>query len=101
MLVPSQFSTVTTPTASTVAVTALNPLTLATNTLANIAPAESTLALNMVGPVAPWVQACSNTAPLASVVLLSAPMLTIKDIVANKSVGNLPLLPYSSMIANW
>eukprot|EP00536_Pseudo-nitzschia_multiseries_P001198 jgi/Psemu1/250313/estExt_Genewise1Plus.C_140270 len=59
----------------------------------------------MVSPIAlstvpPWIKFCSNTAPLAAVVVFTAPYPTIQKIGSDKSVGNLPLLPYSSMIAN-
>jgi len=47
-----------------------------------------------------WVQFCSNTAPLAAIVVFMAPYPTLRQIQKDRSVGNLPLLPYSSMIAN-
>jgi len=47
-----------------------------------------------------WVSACAQTAPAISSILFIAPMPTIQKIVATKSVGDLPLLPYSSMVAN-
>lgn len=47
-----------------------------------------------------WVKFCSNTAPLAAIVVFMAPYPTIRQVQKDRSVGNLPLLPYSSMIAN-
>lgn len=47
-----------------------------------------------------WVQFCSNTAPLAAIVVFMAPYPTLRQVQKDRSVGNLPLLPYSSMIAN-
>lgn len=52
------------------------------------------------GAVPGWVKFCSNTAPLAAIVVFTAPYPTIQRIQKNRSVGNLPLLPYSSMIAS-
>ncbi|KAG7363308.1 sugar efflux transporter [Nitzschia inconspicua] len=66
----------------------------------NTPPSPTALKMVTETAVAPWVSACSNSAPAASMVLLLAPMLTIKQVVSSKSVGNLPLLPYSSMVAN-
>lgn len=47
-----------------------------------------------------WVVACGQAAPAVSSGLFLAPFPTIKNIMANRSVGNLPLLPYSSMCVN-
>jgi len=47
-----------------------------------------------------WIQFCTNTAPLAAIVVFMAPYPTIQQVQKDKSVGDLPLLPYSSMIAN-
>lgn len=56
----------------------------------------------MVSPadVPAWVKFCSNTAPLAAIVVFTAPYPTLRQVQKDRSVGNLPLLPYSSMIAN-
>ena len=47
-----------------------------------------------------WVDICSQLAPATSLILFAAPIPTILQISSSKSVGNLPLLPYSSMVAN-
>ena len=47
-----------------------------------------------------WVSFCSQTAPLVSSAVFLAPLPTIQNIAAEKSVGSLPLLPYSSMIVS-
>jgi solute carrier family 50 (sugar transporter) len=46
------------------------------------------------------VETCSQLAPVTAMILFAAPIPTILQITNNKSVGTLPLLPYSSMIAN-
>lgn len=48
----------------------------------------------------PWVVLCSNFAPYASALVFVAPVPTIRKIMLDRSVGGLPLLPYSSMVAN-
>lgn len=50
--------------------------------------------------VAPWVEIAAQVAPFASLVLFLAPLPTMKEIQSSKSVGSLPLLPYTSMAAN-
>ena len=47
-----------------------------------------------------FVQVCGNLAPIAGIVCFWAPIPTIRQIRTDQSVGSLPLLPYSSMIAN-
>lgn len=47
-----------------------------------------------------WIKFCSDTAPMAAFVVFMAPCPTIQQIIKDKSVGNFPLLPYSSMISN-
>mmetsp|Transcript_128063 Transcript_128063/g.370640 ORF Transcript_128063/g.370640 Transcript_128063/m.370640 type:complete len:231 (+) Transcript_128063:44-736(+) len=47
-----------------------------------------------------WVKFCGNMAPLAAIVVFLSPFPTISQIGRDKSVGSLPLLPYSSMFAN-
>jgi len=54
----------------------------------------------MAAPVPAWIRFCSDTAPLAAIVVFMAPYPTIQKVQKAKSVGSLPLLPYSSMIAN-
>mmetsp|Transcript_4894 Transcript_4894/g.11676 ORF Transcript_4894/g.11676 Transcript_4894/m.11676 type:complete len:271 (-) Transcript_4894:128-940(-) len=56
--------------------------------------------IKMASFIPGWVRFCSNTAPLAAIVVFMAPMPTIQQIERERTVGNLPLLPYSSMIAN-
>jgi solute carrier family 50 (sugar transporter) len=52
-------------------------------------------------PTTNWiVETCSQLAPITSMILFAAPVPTIIQIISSKSVGSLPLLPYSSMIAN-
>jgi len=51
----------------------------------------------------PWsafVNFCDTIAPYCGVITFLAPLPTIKQISRDKSVGDLPLLPYSSMISN-
>mmetsp|Transcript_12289 Transcript_12289/g.13174 ORF Transcript_12289/g.13174 Transcript_12289/m.13174 type:complete len:247 (+) Transcript_12289:95-835(+) len=47
-----------------------------------------------------WIKFCSNMAPMAAIFVFMAPYPTIRQVVKDKSVGSLPLLPYSSMISN-
>jgi solute carrier family 50 (sugar transporter) len=47
-----------------------------------------------------WVSFFGGMAPLASIVVFLAPLPTIRKIQRDKSVGTLPLLPYSSMVAS-
>lgn len=47
-----------------------------------------------------WVELCSKIAPISSIILFAAPIPTILQIIKNKNVGTLPLLPYSSMASN-
>eukprot|EP00428_Durinskia_dybowskii_P050890 CAMPEP_0170314732 /NCGR_PEP_ID=MMETSP0116_2-20130129/57950_1 /TAXON_ID=400756 /ORGANISM="Durinskia baltica, Strain CSIRO CS-38" /LENGTH=138 /DNA_ID=CAMNT_0010567203 /DNA_START=40 /DNA_END=452 /DNA_ORIENTATION=+ len=47
-----------------------------------------------------WVSFCANAAPIASMFIFFAPYPTIDQVAKNKNVGSLPLLPYSSMMAN-
>jgi solute carrier family 50 protein (sugar transporter) len=47
-----------------------------------------------------WVQLCSQTAPMAAIVVFAAPIPTILKIMRDRSVGDLPLLPYSSMLSS-
>lgn len=47
------------------------------------------------------VEACGLAAPIASIFVSLSPFPTIQKILKDKSVGDLPLLPYSSLVANW
>ena len=47
-----------------------------------------------------FVNLCDIIAPFCGVICFLAPLPTINEIVRNKTVGALPLLPYSSMVAN-
>mmetsp|Transcript_7599 Transcript_7599/g.11310 ORF Transcript_7599/g.11310 Transcript_7599/m.11310 type:complete len:239 (-) Transcript_7599:234-950(-) len=47
-----------------------------------------------------WVSLCGNIAPIASMVVVMAPIPTIKEISQRRDTMNLPLLPYSSMFVN-
>jgi len=47
-----------------------------------------------------WVTACGKAAPLISSGVFLSPVPTVQNIIKEKSVGNLPLLPYSSMCVN-
>jgi len=47
-----------------------------------------------------FVDLCAQLAPMASILLSLAPLPTIQNIRKNKSVGSLPLLPYTCMMAN-
>jgi hypothetical protein len=47
-----------------------------------------------------WVQGCGQLAPLASIVVFLAPIPTMRQISKDRSVGSMPLLPYSSMVSS-
>jgi hypothetical protein len=47
-----------------------------------------------------WVTACGQAAPAVSSGVFLSPVPTIRNIMKDKTVGNLPLLPYSSMCVN-
>ena len=47
-----------------------------------------------------WLEVCNQLAPATSVLCSLAPLPTIIQASRSKSVGSLPLLPYSSMAAN-
>eukprot|EP00977_Amphora_coffeiformis_P000863 scaffold184_cov179-Amphora_coffeaeformis.AAC.22 len=47
-----------------------------------------------------FVDLCTNIAPFAAIFVFMAPFPTIKKVREEKSVGTLPLLPYSSMAAS-
>lgn len=48
----------------------------------------------------PLLSSIQYVAPLASIVVYMSPIPTIQMIGTNRSVGTLPLLPYSSMVAS-
>jgi solute carrier family 50 protein (sugar transporter) len=50
--------------------------------------------------IPPWVLLSSQLAPYASALVFVAPVPTIRKIMRDRSIGGLPLLPYSSMVAN-
>ena len=58
---------------------------------------ESSMALSAVPG---WVAAAGVAAPIASMFLSLSALPTIRNIIKNKSVGDLPLMPYSSLVAN-
>jgi solute carrier family 50 (sugar transporter) len=46
------------------------------------------------------VQFCRKAAPLSSLALYVSPLSTILQVTQDKTVGTLPLLPYTSMLSN-
>jgi solute carrier family 50 (sugar transporter) len=46
------------------------------------------------------IDLCCQLAPAASIAVFLAPMPTIQNVIRDRSVGTLPLLPYSSMVAS-
>jgi len=58
-------------------------------------------AINAAVKVTPaWVIACGQAAPIVSSCVFMSPLPTVQNIMQEKSVGDLPLLPYSSMCVN-
>mmetsp|Transcript_672 Transcript_672/g.1156 ORF Transcript_672/g.1156 Transcript_672/m.1156 type:complete len:287 (+) Transcript_672:89-949(+) len=47
-----------------------------------------------------FLNLCDRLAPYCGVLCFLAPLPTIRQVSAAKTVGNLPLLPYSSMVSN-
>jgi len=47
-----------------------------------------------------FVRLCGILAPIASIIVCLSPFPTIQRIIRDRSVGSLPLLPYSTMIVN-
>jgi len=47
-----------------------------------------------------FVNLCGLIAPFSSIAVCLAPIPTVNKIASDRSVGNLPLLPYSSMFVN-
>mmetsp|Transcript_30486 Transcript_30486/g.35027 ORF Transcript_30486/g.35027 Transcript_30486/m.35027 type:complete len:235 (+) Transcript_30486:66-770(+) len=62
--------------------------------------AFSTIAVSALNTPAVWVSLCSRAAPLVSTGVCLAPFPTVANIVKLRSVGSLPLMPYSSMVVN-
>ena len=83
--------------ASTIAGIATAVATTTTTTTTS-SPAIMASPSMMIGPT--LVDVASKLAPMASLVLFVSPIPTIQKIITERSVGNLPLLPYSSMVTN-
>mmetsp|Transcript_24467 Transcript_24467/g.37695 ORF Transcript_24467/g.37695 Transcript_24467/m.37695 type:complete len:336 (+) Transcript_24467:14-1021(+) len=47
-----------------------------------------------------WVSLAGQLAPWAAFIVFLAPIPTLRQVARDKNIGSLPLLPYSSMIAN-
>jgi len=47
-----------------------------------------------------WVELCGSVGPIAAVVVFLAPLPTMRKISRDRSVGSLPLLPYTSMVSS-
>ena len=47
-----------------------------------------------------WVIFCGKLAPISSILVFCAPIPTIRQVSQDRSVGALPLLPYSSMLSS-
>lgn len=64
--------------------------------------AYGTAAAQIVQTTTPglFVSLCGKSAPIVSTFLCCAPFPTIQKITKEKSIGNLPLLPYSSLVVN-
>ena len=68
----------------------------------NIAAQEEEV-IAVGGEVSSWasfINLCDTIAPYLGVICFLAPLPTINQVSRDKTVGNLPLLPYSSMVAN-
>lgn len=69
--------------------------------LSAVVPSPHTImASHSATSVPTWVAVCGNLAPAAAIVVFLAPWPTIANIRRDRTVGTLPLLPYSSMIAS-
>mmetsp|Transcript_33741 Transcript_33741/g.49208 ORF Transcript_33741/g.49208 Transcript_33741/m.49208 type:complete len:300 (+) Transcript_33741:52-951(+) len=68
--------------------------------IATIAEQTATTTATSLNAVPAWVKFCGQAAPIASVGMSMASLPTIWGISKNKSVGDLPLLPYTSLISN-
>lgn len=47
-----------------------------------------------------WLSFSGKAAPISSIILYMAPIPTVLEFTRRKMVGNLPLLPYTSMLSN-
>ena len=56
----------------------------------------ATIPTTMLG----FAQLCGRLAPIAAIGVFCAPLPTIRGVVADRSVGSLPLAPYSSILAS-
>ncbi|GKY98516.1 hypothetical protein MPSEU_000808700 [Mayamaea pseudoterrestris] len=65
-----------------------------------ISAATSTTSSLLQNGVSPFLDFAQVAAPLSSIILCLSPIPTMQQISKDKSVGTLPLLPYSSMLAN-
>lgn len=54
----------------------------------------------MMSALANPVSLCAQIAPMASIFVIASPYPTIQNIIRDKGVGQMPLLPYSSMLAS-
>lgn len=54
----------------------------------------------MMSTLASPVSLCAQLAPVASMFVLASPYPTVQKIIKDKGVGQMPLLPYSSMLAS-
>lgn len=57
-------------------------------------------AVNAVSACPAWVSVCGKLAPLASISLYLAPLSSTRKVIKDKSIGNLPLLPHTTMLGN-
>ncbi|GAX24407.1 solute carrier family 50 [Fistulifera solaris] len=46
------------------------------------------------------VSLCAQIAPMASIFVIASPFPTVQKIIRDRTVGQMPLLPYSSMLAS-
>lgn len=72
----------------------------ATKSRASIATENSPTPAIKSDPPKKWLEVCNKIAPATSILCSLAPLPTIFEVARTKSVGDLPLLPYSSMAAN-
>ncbi|CAB9524749.1 Bidirectional sugar transporter SWEET12 [Seminavis robusta] len=47
-----------------------------------------------------WVVFCAELAPFSSILMFLSPIPTIRQVLRNGTVGDLPLLPYTSMVTS-
>lgn len=86
--------------AASILVTAIAFFASASTVAATAAP-KAKVVPSALPPAPPkWLVACTRLAPATSVLCSLAPLPTILEAARTKSVGRLPLLPYSSMAAN-